>query len=135
MANYYYGTLQLRGPQGALEKLTAQLEQLKDCCLAYGDADTDYLPAMFEDYPLEEGVFCDGWRTEEGYLEIYTRGRGTVGNRFAAILCQSLGLSGTLSVEAEMGGEEQFKFSFDDTVPVCTLRKLGPNSTSESPHG
>ena len=25
MANYYYGTLQLRGPQGALEKLTAQL--------------------------------------------------------------------------------------------------------------
>lgn len=41
MANYYYGTLQLRGPQGALEKLTAQLERLKDCCLAYGDADTD----------------------------------------------------------------------------------------------
>lgn len=127
MANYYYGELKLTGPQEALDKLAAQLERLEECCRDYGDADLDYLPAIFADYPLEEGVFCDGWRAEPGRLEIYTRGRGTVGNRFAAILCQSLGLSGSLSIEEELGGEEQYKFSFDKpAAPICSLRELTP---------
>lgn len=44
-----------------------------------------------------------------------------------AILCQSLGLSGSLSIEEELGGEEQFKFSFGEpTTPICTLWELEP---------
>lgn len=125
MSNYYYGVLELQGAQEALDELAAQLKRLEECCRDYGGACSDYLPAILADYPLEERVFCDGWWAEPGHLEIYIRGQGTVGNRFAAILCQSLGLSGTLSIEEELGDGEQFKFSFERATPICTLRELG----------
>lgn len=124
MANYYYGELKLTGPQETLDKLAAQLERLEECCWDFGDADPDYLPAIFADYPVEQGVFSDGWNAKPGSLELYTRGRNCLGDEFAAIVCKSLGLNGTLSVEGEEDVEYEFEFSGTEDVPTCKLREL-----------
>lgn len=124
MANYYYGSLELKGPQKTLKKLANQLKRLEECCADYGDADPDWLPAIFADYPVEQGVFSEGWSWRDDGLEMYIRGRNDYGDDFAAILCRSLGLSGKLEGEDEEDMEYEFEFTPDGDSPSCVLREL-----------
>ena len=60
MAKFYYGILKLYGDPAALKKLVDHLERLAECCTISGAVSRDYLPAIFEDYPEEQHVFCAG---------------------------------------------------------------------------
>lgn len=127
MAKFFYGTLKLDGDPAVLRKLVEQLERLDECCAASGAVSSDYLPAIFEDYPEEQWVFCDGWDASDieiGHLELRTRGQYDYGDSFAAILCRSLGISGKLRVGDDEGNWDTFEFSFDEDVPVCNWRVL-----------
>lgn len=127
MAKFYYGTLKLDGNPVALKKLVDHLERLAECCAASGAVSLDYLPAIFEDYPEEQHVFCAGWDAsdiENGHLVLRTRSHYDYGDNFAAILCRSLGLSGKLRVEDDEGNPDTFEFSFDEDVPICNWREL-----------
>jgi hypothetical protein len=127
MAKFYYGTLKLDGDPAALKKLVDHLERLAECCAASGAVSLDYLPAIFEDYPEEQHVFCAGWDAsdiENGHLVLRTRSHYDYGDNFAAILCRSLGLSGRLRVEDDEGNPDTFEFSFDEDVPICNWREL-----------
>jgi hypothetical protein len=127
MAKFYYGILKLNGDSAALKELVSHLERLAECCAASGAVSFDYLPAVFEDYPEEQHVFCAGWDAsdiENGHLVLRTRSHYDYGDNFAAILCRSLGLSGRLRVEYDEGNPDTFEFSFDEDVPICNWRVL-----------
>lgn len=127
MSKFFYGTLKLNGAPDTLKKLVSQLERLADCCAASGAVTNDYLPAIFEDYPEEQHVFCTGWDAsdvENGHLSLRTRSHYDFGDNFAAIFCRSLGLSGKLYVEDDEDNLDTFEFSFNEDVPIYNCRVL-----------
>ena len=76
MAKSYYGILKLYGDPAALKELVDHLERLAECCTISSAVSRDYLPAIFEDYPEEQHVFCAGWDAsdiENGHLVLRTR--------------------------------------------------------------